>query len=102
VSEQDNHEHLPPPIGVHHEQPLSTNEALRRITEQDPDYTRWVLFRSEELMQRLDVWHRSGGDPRETDLKEDIAKLLIEAYELVEALRLNKELRKMFEGEAGA
>lgn len=96
MSERDNHEHLPPPIGVHREQPLSTNEALRRITEQDPDYTRWVLFRSEELLRRLETWHQSGVDPRDTDLKEDVATLLIEAYELVEALRINKELSKLF------
>lgn len=60
--------------------------------EQDPDYARWVLFRSEELMQRLDAWQRSGQDPRDTDLKEDIAALLIEAYELQQAIRVNKEL----------
>ncbi len=94
------HNHLPPPIGIYHERPLSTNEALRHITEQDPDYTRWVLFRSEELMQRLDEWRRSGVDPRETDLKEDIAGLLIEAYELLEALRINSRLTALFEAPA--
>lgn len=89
------HEHLPPPIGVHREQPISTGEALKRLIEQDPDYARWVLFRSEELMNRLEVWRRSGVDPRETDLKEDIAGLLVEARELIEALRLNKKLHKL-------
>jgi hypothetical protein len=97
VSEKHDHEHLPPPIGVHHEQPISTGEALRQLQEQDPDYARWVLFRSEELMSRLEEWRLSGIDPRETDLKEDVASLLIEARELIEALQLNKELRKLFE-----
>lgn len=97
MNEPSGHEHLPPPIGIRHEQPISTTEALKRIFEQDPDYARWVLFRSEELMRRLETVQASGEDPRETDLKEDIAALLVEAYELQEALRVNKELRAMFE-----
>jgi mevalonate kinase len=97
VSERNDHEHLPPPIGVHHEQPMSTGETLKQLQEQDPDYVRWVLFRSEELMNRLEECHQSGVDPRETDLKENIAELLVEAHELIKALQLNKELRKLFE-----
>jgi len=94
--ERPDHDYLPPPVGVHHEQPLSTGEALKRTYEQDPDYARWVLFRSEELMQRLEAWRRSGDDPRQTDLKEVAAALLLEAYDLIEALRTNKELLKLF------
>lgn len=99
MNERHDHEHLPPPIGIHHERPVTPTEALKQLFEKDPDYARWVLFRSEELLRRLDEWRASGEDPRETDLKEDIAALLIEAYELQEALRVNKELRAMFETE---
>lgn len=102
MSERSDHEHLPPPIGVHHEQPIPTNEALKRTIEQDPDYARWVLFRSEELMQRLDAWRASGEDPRDTDLKEDIVALLLEARELQEALRINRELSAMLEAPTAA
>ena|GEM_PF-4852427 len=98
MSERSNHEHLPPPIGIRHEQPVSTTEALKQLYEQDPDYARWVLFRSEELMQRLEQWQRTGADPRETDLKEDIAALLIEAHELQDAIRINGELQQLFDG----
>jgi hypothetical protein len=99
VSAEHDHEHLPPPIGIRHERPITPTEALKQLFEKDPDYARWVLFRSEELMRRLDEWQASGEDPRQTDLKEDVAALLIEAYELQEALRVNKELRAMFETE---
>ncbi len=97
MSAENDHEHLPPQIGIRREQPVTPTEGLKHLFEKDPDYARWVLFRSEELMRRLDEWRASGGDPRDTDLKEDIAALLIEAYELQEALRVNKELRAMFE-----
>ena len=97
MSDKSDHNHLPPPVGVHHEQPISTGEALKQLFTQDPDYARWVLFHSEELMRRLEAWYNSGVDPRETDIKEDIAKLLLEARELAEALRINKELSKLFE-----
>lgn len=99
MNERHDHEHLPPPIGICHELPITPTEALKQLFEKDPDYARWVLFRSEELMRRLEQWQASGQDPRATDLKEDVAALLIEAYELQEALRVNKELRAMFEAE---
>lgn len=89
-------QHLPPPIGVHHEQPITTTEALKQIIRKDPDYARWVLFRSEELMQKLDALFAHGTDPRDTNIKERIAALLIEAREIQEVIRQNHELRKLF------
>jgi hypothetical protein len=92
----DHHRHLPPPIGVHHEQPLSATEALKRLFTSDPDYARWVLFRSEELMRRLDTLFARGINPRESDIKEKIAALLLEAREIERAIRANRELQKLF------
>ena len=92
----DPHDHLPPPLGIYHEQPVPTTEALKQVFEQDPDYARWVLFRAEELMTRLDNMHRSEADPRETDPKEDIVALLLESRELLEAIRINRELSALF------
>lgn len=101
MSESDepahNHEYLPPPIGVHHEQPRTTTEALKLTIEEDPDYARWVLFRSEGVMALLDEWFSSGTNPRDTNIKEKVAELLLEARELELAILQNRELQKLFE-----
>lgn len=66
------------------------------MIKQDPDYARWVLFRSEELMQKLDALFIHGTNPRDVNIKERIAALLLEAWEIEEAIRQNHELRKLF------
>lgn len=90
-------DHLPPPIGVYHEQPRSTIESLKQTLEQDPDYARWVLFHSEKFMAILDEWHQSYVDPRDTDIKEKLVTLLLEARELELALQQNRKLARLFE-----
>jgi hypothetical protein len=92
----DHHQHLPPPIGVHHEQPLATTEALKQLFKKDPDYARWVLFRTEELMRRLDALFANNIDPRDSCVKEKVAALLLEAREIEHAIRANRKLRKLF------
>jgi hypothetical protein len=96
-AERHQPDHLPPPIGVHHELPQTTTEALKQVIEQDPDYARWVLFRSEEFMTILDDWYASGLDPRDTDVKEKLAALLLEGRELELAIKQNQELARLFE-----
>lgn len=82
---------------MHHEQPRTTTEALKLTIEEDPGYARWVLFRSEEIMALLDEWHENGIDPRDTDIKEKIAHILLEARELELAILQNRELQKLFD-----
>jgi len=65
--------------------------------KQDPDYARWVLFHAEAFLQRLDEWHRSGIDPRHTDIKEELVTLLLGAHELVYALKQNQELAALLQ-----
>ena len=90
------HRHLPPPIGVHHEHPVTTTEAIKQLFKSDPDYARWILFKSEELMRRLDTLFASGVNPRDSGVKERIAALLLEAHEIEQAIRANRKLRKLF------
>ena len=47
-------------------------------------------------MQKLDALFAHGTDPRDTNIKERIAALLIEAREIQEVIRQNHELRKLF------
>jgi len=90
------HRHLPPPIGVHHEHPVSTTEAIKQLFKSDPDYARWILFKSEEMMRRLDGLFVAGVDPRDSSIKEKIAALLLEAREIEQAIQANRKLRKLF------
>lgn len=95
------HEHLPPPVGVRHEQPITTTEALKQLYKQDPAFARWVLIRSEEIIEQIEELLASRQHPRDADLKEEIAALLIGARELGLAGQANRELQRLLEAPAG-
>lgn len=82
---------LPPPLGAVYERPPQLIERLKSINDQDPAFVSWVLVRSQELAELFTKF----GLTNEEDAREVIARNLVEAYDIHEALGVREQIETM-------